>query len=204
MIKRILAIILSASLILTLAACGSPSPDSPDGGGTVSTPNNTPQDRGSSNNRDDGALSGTYEGLYRGVTHEITFSGSSVTLVGTYDPLADRADIDSEGDDGVDSDSNKTEEERAAAREAAIQRQIERSRDEYLKFEESNDYEFIDETIDRFNVVWRKYRHTRTGTYSLTDTELELVFADGEIVVHDFTSTENTITLDGTRFTRKQ
>jgi hypothetical protein len=51
--------------------------------------------------------------------------------------------------------------------------------------------------------ITRTYRASITGTYSITDDKIELVFSDGHIEVLDFSRTENTITIDGDRFTRE-
>ena len=195
--KRILAIILSALMILSLTACGGTSTDVPDGGG------NNDRDNRSSSQENSGALSGTYEGSMENIKGntsdtKITFSGNSFALAQSYDPTHNWFLNDSEPLEG------ETREERTARLAIERRENIEKSISRYSVYEESDEYELIEENAsDDGFISSRIYKHTRTGTYSLTDTELELVFSDGGIVVHEFTSTENTITLDGTRFTRK-
>ena len=48
------------------------------------------------------------------------------------------------------------------------------------------------------------FRESSKGTFSLTDTEIELVYENGNIVVQKFSRTENTFTMNETRYLRKQ
>jgi len=50
-----------------------------------------------------------------------------------------------------------------------------------------------------------QYRRVLNGTYSISDGQIELVFSDsGTINVLNFSRTENTITLGGSRLTQRQ
>ena len=43
---------------------------------------------------------------------------------------------------------------------------------------------------------------TRSGTFSISDDQIELNYEGGNIAVHSFSRTENTITIGGRRFNR--
>ena len=49
----------------------------------------------------------------------------------------------------------------------------------------------------------RTYRGIVRGTYSISDGRIEFVLSGGEIIVHNFSRTENTMTIGGQRFTRQ-
>jgi len=61
------------------------------------------------------------------------------------------------------------------------------------------------ERVEKQIEAWRENpNYVRTGTYSLSDTEIELTWNGGQVEVTDFSRTENTIVIWGTRFTRQR
>ena len=80
----------------------------------------------------------------------------------------------------------------------------------------SNAYEFSGRNFTRISrevVSWRVLppygfvdqqwgEVTRDGTFSISDDQIEFVYADGNIVVHSFSRTDNTITIGRQQFTR--
>jgi hypothetical protein len=140
-------------------------------------------------------LSGTFERRDVIVRMEYTFSGNSYTATEYYTPsmiilVGYIQDFERRG---------LTEEEIAEAIESLIEDSINRFRD----FDESDEYELVDERKNEDGIITsRTYRRTTTGTYSLTDDKIEMI-TDGRIAVYSFSRTENTITIDGEMFTRK-
>ena len=60
-------------------------------------------------------------------------------------------------------------------------------------------YDVVENTGRRITI-----RERLKGTFSLTDTEIEFVYEDGDIAVWKFSRTENTFTMDKRRYIRKQ
>lgn len=65
-----------------------------------------------------------------------------------------------------------------------------------------SEYTFVEEGSDK-DGDYRIRQLEQEGTFSLTDNEIELTFADGKITVKTFSHTENTIKIDNIRYTRK-
>jgi hypothetical protein len=141
------------------------------------------------------ALSGTFGSVSGGT--EIIFSGRSF-IYNTNTEVMSFAGFSLTGSPYT----NENERDEAEARER--ERAIEAQTNTFRYYDESDEYEFLEEDrADDGLVYWRIYRRTQKGTYSLTDNEIEFVYSTGEIQVKDFARTENTITIDGERLTRK-
>ena len=73
---------------------------------------------------------------------------------------------------------------------------------DFRKFYTSYGYPFQDISFSGKNFTTNNNRYK--GTYSISDNQMEIVFSDGNITVVSFSRTENTITIDGRGFRRKQ
>jgi hypothetical protein len=160
-----------------------------------------------------GRLSGTY---VSGGT-EITFSRNSFTWTGIHSHLRDTPRNDGSNvapppPPIFPPDMTEVERQREMRRieEERRQEAIEDSINRYRYYEESDEWVLFDEKKEDDGFVRREYRNTRKGKYSITDNEIEFAFSGGnsgtegrEIFVSEFSRTENTITIDGRRFTRK-
>jgi len=65
------------------------------------------------------------------------------------------------------------------------------------------EYTFSGKKFTRTSVWWGVV-DSDSGSYSLTNDEIEMVFEDGSIWIGDFTRTENTISIDGDRYERSE
>jgi len=139
-----------------------------------------------------GGLSGTWEYKYS-ENHSITFKFSGKTCTKEFS--------------GIQSVPN--------TKEQMLDELINKLNKEGIKFTQSRDkIEFVRDGKDA--VVTYLFLGTENGqtkveireiekfTYSITDDKIELIDAKGSIDVLSFSRTENTITIDGSRLTKKQ
>ena len=77
----------------------------------------------------------------------------------------------------------------------------------YENIDGSVTWSFSGKNYELTFIDWRGNYVSETGTYSITGDQIELTFIDVDgpyVYVCDFSRTENTIVIDGTRYTRQR